>query len=273
MQIIANNPYKVFDSRSELSIINRQVIFFKEIMSLLIISISLIQNINAQEEVVTFEYSEETTEWQEPVHYLSRAMVEETSLIKFSPTTFWKNEQLGFFGGFRIAYERKLNPSVSLLIESHNRFNTGGSTGRISLVKSPSNEEAYDLDTITYSSNFYGHLDIAMRYYFLLKNKIFYGESGNNFSSFFIEGRINNFVPYNPPSSPHPLERDQAYSYNGAYLTTMIGFQKRIGEFGFFDGGVGIGLGDRIDSNKSIGLKGMFSLGLAYRLTPRRNKL
>jgi hypothetical protein len=213
----------------------------------------------AQKDSVKVEYTEENPEksdfkLKEKYKYLRKNMVEEKGLFKIAglDANFGINNQVYAFlpvhaRGRLLAYERKLSPSFSAIINNVNYFGLG-------ILHQSTLDSAYLFNTT----------GLGVRYYHAQKRRIAEGKTANNFSDNYFALQVNNLfnITYNFPKANYPKQLSKPT------VDLLYGVQRRIGKFGYFDINFGLRY-DQINYVKKqhklpIDLVSNFAIGLGF---------
>ncbi len=207
--------------------------------------------LQAQSDSVRTEYKTEDqtitrTEIQRVIRYITRANIEEKTLVKFgvlpNSFTFTRNGSLNTLGiSADLSVERKLSPSFSVLIgfDSQLLTNFWRSTAfsRISGGPSP-----YWLPDRTFS--LVSSAKVAVRYYYGMARRIRDGKSANNFSGTYlaIQARrpvLNYLRTREHEFSTGEVRTDVRSSPLGTLNTPSValqwGIQQRLWRWGYLD--------------------------------------
>lgn len=200
----------------------------------------------SQEDTTKIEISEEVIEgtfWEkvdEKYNYIIRSKVEEKTLIKAGFSNFYYSNVFSkrYFGGINASVEQKIWPSLTVLAEA------------IVFYKGHRSYKSW------YEDFFLGvhdereyQMNIAMRYYYNMKNRMASCECANNFSVDYISLQLDYIYEkyyYNPKwvtitnydsNDPYPdyIKKDD-YNYR---LSLTYGIQRRIGKYFYMDFKVG----------------------------------
>ncbi len=186
-------------------------------------------------------YSQESSDssdynYHRKYQYLDINLKEETKMFKIGIPTFTVNyskstfqssstENLGLF----FIYERKFNPSLSLIIENDNSFNN----------------TQYSVTNSSGSFDYTTYLDWGIRYYFLMQKRIKEGISGNNCNGLYVDFFIrdlNQFQFQHSIQSQGNLYYFNIYFFDFSKILNKspefqlnLGLQKRLNNYSFID--------------------------------------
>ncbi len=179
--------------------------------------------------------------------YLDINLKDETNMFKISVPAFILSHsvvnQIGInsqYLNLYFTFEKKINPAWSLLIDE-------------------SNTDYLANSNIQFNSQF----DIGIRYYFLMKERIKKGISGNNcngiYTDFFISDILNfNYVDNGWSSSN--IINNQLLGHTSPPVALSFGLQKRLNNFSFIDTRMYIEYQPVFQSN------GVFTFGLDFKI-------
>lgn len=201
-----------------------------------------------QTDSVKTEYSEEKPEksdftFKEKYRYFTRASVEEKTLIKIGASLGGGyGGYYGFLGRFinTVSVERKLIPSVSLMLEVENRWITNGKL-----------HNGYSFG-----------LNPEVRFYYAINKRMREGKTANNFSNRYLSLKSYNYL-YQRNADVFAGETIAGYNHS---LSLLWGKQIRLGRYGYFDAGIGpnVKLGPLRQGYNRLGLDVKLSLGLGF---------
>ncbi len=186
-------------------------------ISILFILITF-SNIKAQQDSAKIEFSQERITKDTK---LNEAICDVLTRREQKSKDIWKFNLLGtFFGGFNIAYERKLTPLTSINIHS------------VTTIKSPYGD-SYGISS-TEISNMSQELSFEWRFYYNQNKRIRLGKKAG-FSGNYIGFALNNmyyYYNYNSFGKIHEVNNS---------LILIYGIQRKIGKVGYIDFNAGIG--------------------------------
>lgn len=209
--------------------------------------------VQAQTDSVRTEYKTEDehifrSEIQRVIRYITRANVEEKTLIKFGGlpnSTPFSQQGKSFSGGLatELAIERKVNAFLSLLFGFDNQASIAFYQ-RVSLPTGTTGPEWRTDRSFLFTSS----AKIAARYYYNMAHRIKTGHSANNFSGAYVSIQARRPVIYHYNNRQYELlSRDvrhetQNYSLgslNQPSFAVQWGIQQRLGKRGYVDLNVG----------------------------------
>jgi hypothetical protein len=162
----------------------------------------------AQNDTIKVSYSEESPDsvnynFKRKYQYIDLNMRNEKDLLKFGIAPFHTSLDESITLDFRIGYERKLNSSFSIDLTTFNHIY----------------KFVYKMDEWTTDGT------LSLRYYYGMKKKIKDGVSGDNLNHNFYRFGITSTIYYEGENS-----------YPPAYIDFGWGLQRRLGQFGYFNG-------------------------------------
>ncbi len=179
--------------------------------------------------------------------YLDINLKDETNMFKLSVPAFYLSHTVQGQTGINtqyltlfITYEKKINPSWSVLIDESNTDYLGNST-----------------------LQFNSQCNLGIRYYVLLKDHIKKGISGNNCNGLYTDFFILNITDYNYLGNS--WSGTNIFNYGQKFHTSPpvelnFGLQKRLNNFSFIDTRM------YFEYQPVYQSSGIFTFGLAFRL-------
>ena len=159
--------------------------------------------------------------------YLDINLKEETNMFKiavptFSITHYTKDENSDTKNNYGIlfSFEKKLNPEWSVYVENSNNYTR---------IASALQTQTFELA-----------LNWGLRYYFLMKNRIKEGVSGNNCNGVYIDFTVNRlnrykYIDIKVIENSRKFAISDARIFNTPDLTLNLGLQKRLNNFSYID--------------------------------------
>ena len=202
----------------------RKIILF----NILIINAGLVNHMFSQIDSVRTNYSLENADssdynYHRKYQYLDINLKNETNILKLALPAFGNSQ--GFypasFNSFYLIFEKKINTSISLMLENSNIF---------------TQEHKYPNPYANYSS----YLNYGIRKYLFMEKRIKEGTSGNNFNGeyidFFIMG-LNEYGYHNKTAGNFDLSfSDFSHIINKSPTFEIgLGLQKRLNNYCFLD--------------------------------------
>jgi hypothetical protein len=202
----------------------------------------------AQSDSVRTEYKTEDegisrSEIQRLFRYITRANVEETTLIKIGglPNSVSFSQSINSIGGginTDISIERKIYPSISVLFG----FDSQLSASR--LFAGPHAASNYDYRSLSINSS----AKVAIRYYYSMARRIKEGKTASNLSGTYLSFQADRPVlgyfrgrRYDAVSGGFQTElrKQPLWSMDSPSYVLLWGFQQRLGKRGYVDLNVG----------------------------------
>jgi hypothetical protein len=250
MEIIAQSSLKIVRMKKLLLI-----------SSLFFVSFCSSNDVFAQSDSVKVEYKQESIDstsffQRRKYKYLDIKLKDEKNLIKLGVDPAIIYTEMRFNIKPRITFEKKINPSWSLIVEDVMEYLYSNDPRMLNEDDSPVH--------ICKESIFSNSFNIGTRYYYGMKKAIREKTSGNNLNGNYFELTINGFptiTHYNvdrflEPNYPYvimllPEKRTEIYNYFSFRLSW--GIQRRLSNFSFIDAKAFINYGDVVNSTYRTG--------------------
>ena len=221
------------------------------IIGIQLILISSFNQMYSQTDSIKTSYRQESADssdyyYHRKYQYLDINLKDETNMFKLSVPTFNLTHTVQGQTGINteyltlyITYEKKINPLWSVLIDE-------------------SNTDFLANSAVQFNSQF----NIGVRYYYLLKDRIKKGTSGNNCNGLYTDFFILNIMNYNYNNNWNGSNIiNNAIKYQlSPPVELNIGLQKRLNNFSFIDTKMYFEYQPVYQSN------GIFIFGLAFRI-------
>ena len=244
----------------------------------IVVALMLSVTVQAQSDSVRTEYKTEDgsisrSEIKRFIQYITRANVEEKTLIKIgvwpdvdrNPAFETETRTLQIGTELDISIEHKLTPSVSVFagVSGHFNYETYAKLPTNTPIGTTTNPRFYDqLERMT-QSVFSGK--IGVRYYYEMADRIRRGLSANNLSGNYVMAQVAEpFIGFNADKYYNQLTQEK---FNHRYRTNLLvnpqprvfvayGIQRRLGRRGYFD----INAGPEILFTDGFGTRDSFQL-------------
>ena len=229
------------------------------IIGIQLLLISSFNHLFSQTDSIKTSYRQESADssdynYHRKYQYLDINLKDETNMFKLSIPTFTLSHTVQGQTGINselltlyITYEKKINPLWSVLLDESNTDELANSTNNFNS-----------------QFQFHSQLDIGIRYYYLLKDRIKKGTSGNNCNGLYTDFYVLNIwyynYNYNELNGFNNIINNQLNYNLSPPVKLGFGLQKRLNNFSFFDTKMYIEY--QPNSNKP----GIFTFGLDFRI-------